>query len=213
METNKKHNTGGVIPREQWLYPKSRVSPGMAITPDWYEFMKKIEKRLLKGGIFDMPTPSAVYIRKPKKVIYCNPATVVFWEDGTKTVAICSEDTEFDEYTGFCIAVAKKIFGSNDAIREAAGAPKWEKNKKPSPIEPVKKPPFKPGELKLGDLVRVVRDLKAVDTRGHTGVVDDMLDSQGKIFKITAIFSPLSKTFYRIGKSIYSWDISYFERV
>lgn len=198
---------------DRYTYPKSRVSPGMAITPDWYEFMKTIEKRLLKGGVFDMPTVSVPSVLKPKKVIYCSPATIVFWGDGTKTVAICSEDTEFDEYTGFCIAVTKKLFGSNDAIREAAGAPKWGKNKKPSPIEPVKKPPFKPGELKVGDVVKVVNNLRAVDTRSYTCVAGDMTDKQGELVKITNIININKKDAYKIFGSSFNWDISYFERV
>jgi hypothetical protein len=58
---------------------------------------------------------------KPKRVIYNPPATIVFWEDGTKTVVKCSDGTEYDPYTGFCVAIAKKTLGSSSAIKKAAG--------------------------------------------------------------------------------------------
>lgn len=53
-----------------------------------------------------------------KNVIYNNPATIVFWTDGTKTVVKCMEGCEYDEYTGFMAAVCKKAFGSSSAVRK-----------------------------------------------------------------------------------------------
>lgn len=52
----------------------------------------------------------------PKKIIYNNPATIVFWEDGSKTVVKAMEGTEFNEYYGFVCALAKKLYGTNSAI-------------------------------------------------------------------------------------------------
>ena len=54
----------------------------------------------------------------PKKVIFNEPATIVFWEDGTKTIVKCSEDDEFNPYYGFCAALAKKIYGNNSKIHK-----------------------------------------------------------------------------------------------
>lgn len=54
----------------------------------------------------------------PKKLIFNYPATIVFWEDGTKTVVKCSENEEFDRYHGFCAALAKKIFENNSQIHK-----------------------------------------------------------------------------------------------
>jgi hypothetical protein len=48
----------------------------------------------------------------PRKVIFSGPKTIVIWEDGTKTIVGCAEGQEYDEYAGFCAALAKKIFGS-----------------------------------------------------------------------------------------------------
>lgn len=49
-----------------------------------------------------------------KQVKYCGPATIIFWEDGTKTISKCSPRDEFDPEKGFCIAYMKKIVGSDE---------------------------------------------------------------------------------------------------
>ena len=57
-------------------------------------------------------------IRKytPKRIVYNNPATIVFWKDGTKTVVKCAEGETYSEYFGFLAALGKKIFGTNSEI-------------------------------------------------------------------------------------------------
>ena len=45
-----------------------------------------------------------------KKVIFHDPATIVYWKDGTKTVVKCKEDEEFDKWTGLAMAHMKKIY-------------------------------------------------------------------------------------------------------
>lgn len=46
-----------------------------------------------------------------KKVIFNAPATIVFWDDGTKTVVKC-ENEEYDPEKGLAMAVAKKALGN-----------------------------------------------------------------------------------------------------
>jgi hypothetical protein len=46
------------------------------------------------------------------KVIFNNPATIVFWSDGDKTVVKCQEDDVFDYEKGIAMACAKKMFGN-----------------------------------------------------------------------------------------------------
>lgn len=53
-----------------------------------------------------------VIVLKPTKVIFNDPATIVFWNDGSKTVVKCSEDDVFDTYRGFTMAYLKKTMGS-----------------------------------------------------------------------------------------------------
>ena len=44
-----------------------------------------------------------------KKVIYNNPATIVFWSDNTKTIAKCHGEDTYDWRVGFLTAVVKKL--------------------------------------------------------------------------------------------------------
>lgn len=57
----------------------------------------------------------------PKKVIFNNPATIVYWKDGTKTV-VKAYDEYFDEEKGLAMAYMKKIHGNkgnyNDVFRK-----------------------------------------------------------------------------------------------
>lgn len=63
---------------------------------------------------------------KAKKVIFNPPATVVLWEDGTKTVVKCDKEEEFNETTGIALCYMKKALGNtsrelNKALRKAMG--------------------------------------------------------------------------------------------
>lgn len=48
---------------------------------------------------------------EPEKVIFNPPATIVFWEDGTKTVVKATKDDIFNEEIGLAMALAKKVHG------------------------------------------------------------------------------------------------------
>ena len=45
---------------------------------------------------------------KVKEVIFAPPATIVYWEDGSRTVVTCSEEDKFVEETGFALCFLKK---------------------------------------------------------------------------------------------------------
>ena len=76
-------------------------------------------------GSFDVPnrimkaihndTTYQMYI-KPyfniKKVIFNNPATIVYWKDGTKTVVKCGKDDTYSEETGLALCFMKKALGN-----------------------------------------------------------------------------------------------------
>lgn len=49
---------------------------------------------------------------KIEKVIYNDPATIVFWKDGTKTVVKACEDDEYDPEKGLAMAISKKALGN-----------------------------------------------------------------------------------------------------
>ena len=57
---------------------------------------------------------SNIYITK---VLYNNPATIVFWSDGTKTVSKCSGNDIYSKETGLAICLAKRLIGSSH-VRE-----------------------------------------------------------------------------------------------
>lgn len=46
-----------------------------------------------------------------KKVIFNPPATIVFWNDSSKTVVKCSDDDIFDPLAGIAFAVMRKVYG------------------------------------------------------------------------------------------------------
>lgn len=50
---------------------------------------------------------------KIKRVLFNNPATIVFWSDGTKTVVKCGENEEFDKEKGLAMAISKRVLGNN----------------------------------------------------------------------------------------------------
>lgn len=52
------------------------------------------------------------------KVIFNPPATVVMWEDGTKTIVKCTEGEEFKEELGLAMAIAKRYFGNRSKFKK-----------------------------------------------------------------------------------------------
>ena len=46
-----------------------------------------------------------------KKVIFNDPATIVLWDDGGKTVVKCSEGDTYSEWSGLAFCICKKLMG------------------------------------------------------------------------------------------------------
>lgn len=59
-----------------------------------------------------------------KKVIFNNPATIILWQDGTKTVVKCNERDTYDPEKGFAMAISEKVLGSYSAFKREMK--KWE---------------------------------------------------------------------------------------
>ncbi len=55
---------------------------------------------------------------EPVRVIFSNPATIVFWRDGSKTVVKCQSGEKFDEMTGLAMAISKKALGNKGNYNE-----------------------------------------------------------------------------------------------
>lgn len=54
---------------------------------------------------------------KPTKVIFNGPATIVFWDDGTKTVVKCTEREKFDYEKGVALCYMKKFLGNDNSFK------------------------------------------------------------------------------------------------
>lgn len=61
---------------------------------------------VLRAGTMPFKNPEI------KKVIFNDPATIILWKDGTKTVVKCQEGDVYDKKIGFLLAIAKKYFGN-----------------------------------------------------------------------------------------------------
>lgn len=62
--------------------------------------------------------------QKIKKVIFSDPATIVLWEDGTKTVVKTQKGDAYDPEKGLAIACMRKILSKKDYhywLEEARG--------------------------------------------------------------------------------------------
>ena len=65
--------------------------------------------RNILNSIYGM---SSSHIPEIKNVIFNDPATIVFWKDGTKTVVKCQDGDEFDPEKGLAMAIVKKAYGN-----------------------------------------------------------------------------------------------------
>lgn len=54
---------------------------------------------------------------KPTKIIFNGPATIVFWDDGTKTVVKCTERETFDYEKGVALCYMKKLLGNDNSFK------------------------------------------------------------------------------------------------
>lgn len=62
-----------------------------------------------KGNVSKKVTPKNIF----KNGLY----TTVLWADGTKTIVKRGEDEPDDEYSAFTAALARKIYGTNSAVK------------------------------------------------------------------------------------------------
>lgn len=51
---------------------------------------------------------------KIKKIIFHDPATIIYWSDGTKTVVKADEQDEYNKIDGLNFCIAKKFLSSKE---------------------------------------------------------------------------------------------------
>ena len=63
---------------------------------------------------------SEIYQRKPipERILQSGNRTIIFWNDGTKTIVKLADDEVDNPYNAFCSALAKKIYGSTSAVHK-----------------------------------------------------------------------------------------------
>lgn len=85
------------------------------------EKMKK-EKKDVKSAYPGLPREqlcTKTFGLYPNRIYYYdNDYTTVLWNDGTRTTVKLSDDDIYDEYSAFCAALAKRIYGSNSRIKK-----------------------------------------------------------------------------------------------
>lgn len=73
---------------------------------------KEIDKQLIEENKKLRFRHNFNILPKIKKVIFNNPATIVLWNDGTKTVVKCRKGDSYDQEKGLAMAISKKVLGN-----------------------------------------------------------------------------------------------------
>lgn len=68
--------------------------------------------------IIEWAMVNSLELYRPVQILKNKNATVVFWNDGTKTVVKCAPGTTPNDYDAFTAALAIKIFGNNSALKK-----------------------------------------------------------------------------------------------
>ena len=71
----------------------------------------------------------------PKNIFKNGLYTTVLWADGTKTIVKRGEDEPDDEYSAFTAALARKIYGTNSAVKRIVRMTKVQSKKYKEPKE------------------------------------------------------------------------------
>jgi hypothetical protein len=72
-----------------------------------WSLIKDYERHVLEAHSTEAGNRSAYY-----RVIFNDPATIVLWRDGTKTVVKCRPGEEYDPEKGLAMCIAKKTLGN-----------------------------------------------------------------------------------------------------
>ena len=87
-----------------------------------WEVEKMKKEKDVKSAYPDLPReqlcPKTFSIYPNRIYYYDNDYTTVLWNDGTRTTVKLSDDDIYDEYSAFCAALAKRIYGSNSRIKK-----------------------------------------------------------------------------------------------
>lgn len=69
-------------------------------------------------SIEDECKPQPFFQPKIEKVIFNEPATIVIWDDGTKTIVKCCEDDVYSKEAGLAMCICKKLYGNDNQFKK-----------------------------------------------------------------------------------------------
>lgn len=67
---------------------------------------------MLDSSLYSYFKPNTTKLPGIKDVIFNEPATIIIWKDGTKTVVKCQEGEGYDPEKGMAMAISKKALGN-----------------------------------------------------------------------------------------------------
>ena len=102
----------GAINADVELYSGVSASD-LITTPDMIR-RREVTYRLSRAAAYGLFTPvkkEKTLSMTIKKVIFSPPATIIIWDDNTKTIVKAQEDEPYDPEKGMAMCIAKHIYG------------------------------------------------------------------------------------------------------
>lgn len=111
------HHIARDISREKAINNGTLKAPIDTLHDYWLDFyhdldkmsVEKAEKKVLIARFNQRFTRTSTNRYRIKDVIFNNPATIIFWEDGDKTVAKCKEGETYSPEVGVMVCYFKKV--------------------------------------------------------------------------------------------------------
>lgn len=118
-------------------------APGEIVRDDAYSC------RICMSGRYDYSRWSTEQVKKNdivlfgmcrvsiRKVIFNDPATIVMWSDGTKTVVKCGPEDTYDMEKGLAMAIVKKMAGNDNRFHKVFKQYTTKKKKEPGSVSAI----------------------------------------------------------------------------
>ena len=111
--------TAHTTTKSSTYFPTSQYVP---FNPnEFYDMMKNLPSNINNRYIIMKADECSV--PQIRDVIFNPPATIVIWEDGTKTVVKCDPKDTYSKETGLALAICKKVYGNKGSYNDVFN--KW----------------------------------------------------------------------------------------
>lgn len=94
---------------------RSSTKTGVLNTADKINIAGITGNATIRSRVIPKPTN---YLPEIKNVKFNGPATIVFWEDGTKTIVKCQYGDDYSEEVGLAMCIVKKAFGNTSKYND-----------------------------------------------------------------------------------------------